>query len=31
LLNAMCLHGVENIEKVRVSFQVSINNNIWFN
>jgi len=31
LLNAMCLHGVENIAKVRMSFQVSLNNNIWFN
>ena len=30
LLNAMCLHGVENIETIRISFQVSINNNIWF-
>ena len=30
LLNAMCLHGVENIDTLRISFQVSINNNIWF-
>jgi len=30
LLNAMCLHGVENIETIRLSFQVSINKNIWF-
>lgn len=30
ILNAMCLHGVENIDTVRVSFQVSANTNIWF-
>ena len=30
ILNAMCLHGVENIEGIRVSFQVSANSNPWF-
>jgi hypothetical protein len=30
MLNAMCLHGVENIEGIRVSFQISANSNPWF-
>lgn len=30
MLNAMVLHGVQDIETVRVSFQVSANKNIWF-
>ena len=30
LLNAMALHGVEEIETCRISFQVSLNRNKWF-
>lgn len=30
ILNVMILHGVENIETIRTSFQVSIADNVWF-
>ena len=30
LLNVMALHGVENIETCRISFQISLNRNKWF-
>jgi hypothetical protein len=30
ILNTMILHGVQDIENVRVSFQVSVNDNIYF-